>query len=147
MFHSQKKSSSLIYYQSFPHLALSFIIWCISQELSPETPCDQVLETEEWQALLMINKKANIMTVQKMTPPSIGDALTLIAKLGSHMSRKKRCRTSHLFDLAWFCKTISHGSLPQTSLIQFWNWLNDGFEDLDVCMLKNIKINYFINYL
>jgi hypothetical protein len=49
----------------------------------PETPCDGVLEPDEWQAVYAVmNEQA------PPAPPRLGEMVTLIAKLGGYLGRK-----------------------------------------------------------
>jgi hypothetical protein len=68
----------------------SVIAWrllCVTYEarLEPEAPCTVVLENHEWQALYcMVNKTPNIPD----NPPTLNEAIRMIAKLGGFLGRK-----------------------------------------------------------
>ena len=49
----------------------------------PDRPCDQFLEPEEWQVLTPAAKKK-----RSERPPTLGEAILMIAKLGGYMGRK-----------------------------------------------------------
>ena len=51
----------------------------------PKIPCDCVLATEEWKALFTIVTKQPA----PQQPPSLGEALPLIAQLGGYLGRKR----------------------------------------------------------
>lgn len=52
---------------------------------SPDLPCTVVLSDDEWQALYC---NANRVTEPSSTPPSLGEAILWIAKLGGFLARK-----------------------------------------------------------
>ena len=52
---------------------------------SPDTPCDRVLETYEWQALYCYSHK---LPVPPTIIPSLHEAVVMIAKLGGFLARK-----------------------------------------------------------
>jgi len=52
---------------------------------NPDSPCDKVLETYEWQALYCYSHKTS---VPPTTPPSLHEAVVMIAKLGGFLARK-----------------------------------------------------------
>ncbi len=52
---------------------------------NPDLPCDRVLETHEWQSLYCCVHKTSIPPV---TPPSLHEAVVLIARLGGFLGRK-----------------------------------------------------------
>lgn len=52
---------------------------------APDSPCDKVLETYQWQALYCYSHKTSVPPV---TPPSLHEAVVMIAKLGGFLARK-----------------------------------------------------------
>ncbi len=62
------------------------LLWlCYEARINPEQPCDTVLETYEWQSLCAtISHTPN----PPLQPPSLRDAVRMIACLGSFLSRK-----------------------------------------------------------
>jgi len=52
---------------------------------SPDAPCDNVLESYEWQALYMTIHKTRKIPKK---PPSLSDAVLWIARLGGFLARK-----------------------------------------------------------
>ena len=52
---------------------------------APDSPCDKVLETYQWQALYCYSHKTS---VPPATPPSLHEAVVMIARLGGFLARK-----------------------------------------------------------
>lgn len=52
---------------------------------NPDSPCDKVLEADEWQALYCCSHKTSVPSV---TPPSLHEAVVMIARLGGFLARK-----------------------------------------------------------
>ena len=52
---------------------------------NPDSPCDRVLETYEWQALYCYSHKTPVLPI---TTPSLHEAVVMIAKLGGFLARK-----------------------------------------------------------
>lgn len=62
------------------------LLWLTYEaRLHPDSPCDRVLQTHEWQSLYCFTHKAS---VAPLTPPSLHDAVLWIAKLGGFIGRK-----------------------------------------------------------
>jgi hypothetical protein len=51
----------------------------------PDTSCEVVFQTHEWQALHAFTYKTNVLPT---TPPSLHEATRLVAKLGGFLARK-----------------------------------------------------------
>ncbi len=58
----------------------TFMITLVART-NPNMPCTKFLAQQEWRVLCLINKKVN-------DPPTIGEAVTWIAKLGGYLDRK-----------------------------------------------------------
>jgi len=52
---------------------------------NPDSPCDRVLETYEWQALCCYSHKTSVPPI---TPPNLHEAVVMIARLGGFLARK-----------------------------------------------------------
>lgn len=51
---------------------------------SPELPCDVVFTTEEWEAVYLVTQRKK----PPRQPPSLGEILVLVARLGGFLARK-----------------------------------------------------------
>jgi hypothetical protein len=69
---------------------MSIVAWRIFMitlmaRTDPNTPCTKFLAQQEWRILFLINKSSNNPPTM---PPTIGEAVTWIAKLGGYLDRK-----------------------------------------------------------
>jgi hypothetical protein len=53
-----------------------------------EKSCDEILEKQEWESLLIVSKKSKISD-QDLHPPTVKEAIVMIAQLGGYMNRKR----------------------------------------------------------
>jgi len=53
--------------------------------VSPDTSCEVVFQTHEWQALHAFTYQTNVLPTR---PPSLREATLLVAKLGGFLARK-----------------------------------------------------------
>jgi hypothetical protein len=61
------------------------LLWLTHEaRYDPDSPCDRILETYEWQALCCYSHKTS---VPPTTPPSLHEAVVMIARLGGFLAR------------------------------------------------------------
>lgn len=64
------------------------LLWLMTEAREhPEQPCTVVLSTPEWEALDAVAEK-RFKRPRRGTPPTLGEAMQLIGKLGGHLGRK-----------------------------------------------------------
>ena len=62
------------------------LLWIkLESEQNPEASCDIVLQEHEWQALYCVTNQTPIPPTQ---PPTLQEAVLMIAKLGGFLARK-----------------------------------------------------------
>jgi hypothetical protein len=100
-FHYTLKSGCLVEqrrFEAFDNLCravacLSIVAWRLLWLLTearrhPDQPCTVVLSTPEWEALEAVALQ-RYHRPRRGTPPALGEAIQLIAKLGGHLGRKR----------------------------------------------------------
>ena len=96
------------------------LLWLTSEaRIHPQTPCDTVLETHEWQSLC-VTVSQNPHPPQ--TPPSLVEAVRMIAKLGGFLGRKSDGEPG--------VKTIWRGLKRLHDIAATWKLLNPDSEAL-----------------
>jgi hypothetical protein len=65
------------------------LLWLLTEARHhPQQPCTQVLSTPEWEALEAVAQQ-RYRRVRRGQPPTLGEAIELIGKLGGHTGRKR----------------------------------------------------------
>jgi len=80
----------------------------------PDSPCDRVLETYEWQALCCYSHKTSVPPI---TPPNLHEAVVMIARLGGFLARKSDGEPG--------VKTIWRGLRRLSDIASTWELLHD----------------------
>lgn len=86
------------------------LLWLkLESEQNPEASCDIVLQEYKWQALYCVINKVPIPPIQ---PPTLQEAVLMIAKLGGFLGRKSDCQPG--------VKVIWRGLMRLNDIAQGW---------------------------
>lgn len=98
------------------------LLWITYEaRVNPDSPCDRILETYEWQSLYCMTFKTTILPI---TSPSLKDAVLWIAKLGGFLGRKGDGEPG--------VKTIWRGLRKLGNIWETWEFLSDNPSVLSV---------------
>ena len=88
---------------------------------NPDSPCDRILDTYEWQSLYCMTFKTSILPD---TPPSLKEAVLWIAKLGGFLGRKRDGEPG--------VKIIWRGLRKLSNIWETWEFLSENPSVLSV---------------
>ena len=98
------------------------LLWITYEaRVNPDSPCDRILDTYEWQSLYCITFKTTILPI---TVPSLKEAVLWIAKLGGFLGRKGDGEPG--------VKTIWRGLRKLSNIWETWEFLSENPSVLSV---------------